>query len=148
MKAIIFALIASLGYGICTPIVKVAFKKGMLADGFAIAYAFGLILVSLPTINKNGFHEIFPNQTTLWLGLIAGTICALAVKAQSESLSIETSLVAVISLVVATFPLVSSSISLSFMGESEKVIVPKLVIGGILIIVGGYLATTSIITPK
>jgi len=144
MNAIILSIIASLGYGLCGPFAKIALKNGMHSNGFVFTYGLALIFISLPTISTGGFQLLFPNSSALWFGIISGVLCAIGLKGQADAFAIPTSLIAVVSIIAATYPLVSSAVSIPFMGEAEKILLPKFFIGAILIIAGGYLVTTSV----
>lgn len=144
MKAILIALIASLGYGIASPIAKVAFNKGMHPDGFALSYAIGLLAFVVYTSFQKGFGILYPTPSVFIWGLLAGILCAVGFKATSVALAIPTSLVAVVMVIVATYPVISSAISLPLLKEAGQVILPKLLVGTALVIGGGYLVSTSI----
>ncbi len=144
MKAIIFSLVAALGFGIAGPFIKTAMNKGMHADGFLFSYGLSMIMISLLTVSKGGLQVLFPNTPALWYGLLAGTFCALGAKSHAEAFAIPTSLVAIVAVLGATFPLISSAISLPLMGEAEKITVTKFLTGAVMIVAGGYLVSTSI----
>ncbi|MBU1557755.1 hypothetical protein KKC45_02230 [Patescibacteria group bacterium] len=145
MQSIIWALIAAIGYGISSPLAKIAFNKELHTHGFTFSYGIALILFSAPSIiAAGGFGVIFPTTGALWFGIASGGICALGLMAHAEALSIKTSLVSVVAILAATYPLISSAISLPLMGEAEKLEIPRLLIGAVLIIMGGYLTATSI----
>jgi len=144
MQAIIFSVIAALGYGLCGPVAKIALNKGMHANGFVFIYGLALMVISLPTVTNGGFQTLFPNSSALWFGVASGILCAIGLKFQAEAFAIPTSLVSVVTIIAATYPLISSAISLPFLGEAEKVIIPRLLMGASLILAGGYLTATSI----
>ncbi len=144
MSALKLAVIASLGYGLCAPFVKMAFKNGMHANGFCLLYGIILIMISIPTIYSGGMTTLFPSNPALWYGIISTIICAIGLKAQTEASATPTSILAVVSIIAATYPLVSSTILLPFMGEAGKIVVPKFLLGSVLVIAGGFLVSTSI----
>ncbi|OGD70157.1 hypothetical protein A3I18_02270 [Candidatus Campbellbacteria bacterium RIFCSPLOWO2_02_FULL_35_11] len=144
MNALTLSIIASLGYGICAPFAKMAFKNGMHANGFSLLYGLILVAISLPTIYSGGMRMLFPSNPALWYGIISTIICAVGFKAQTDASAMPTSLLALVSIIAATYPLVSATILLPFMGEAGKIIVPKFLAGSVLIIAGGYLVSTSI----
>lgn len=144
MKPIIFALITSLCYGLSGPIVKVGFNKGMHPDGFALAYAVGLMSYSLMTLFQKGYAGMYPTTASLGWGIAAGVLCAVGFRLSAIALAVPDSLVAVIVVIGATYPLISCMISLPMLGESARVILPKLVAGALLIIGGTYLVSTSV----
>ena len=125
MKAVLIALIAAIGYGVTTPIAKVAFNKGMHPDGFALAYAMGLLMFVAFTGIQKGFGVLYPNPSVFALGLLAGILCAIGFKATVVALAIPTALVAVVMVIVAANPLISSAISLPMLKEAEHVILPN-----------------------
>lgn len=144
MKAIVFALLASVFYGLSSPVVKVAFNKGMHPDGFAFSYGVSLLLMTLFTLVPQGIGALYASPSALLWGAAAGILCTLGLKTSAIAFSIPTSLVAVVTAVMATYPAISSLMSLSMLGEAHKVILPKLMLGILLVISGGYLASTSI----
>jgi len=144
VKAVIYALIASLSYGIATPIVKIAFNKGMHPDGYALSYAIGLLIFVVATSTQQGFSVLFPSQSVFWIGIVAGMLCAVGFKTMATALAIPTSLIAIVTILVATYPIISSAISLTWMKEASQVQLTKLIIGTIMVISGGLLVTTSI----
>lgn len=144
MDPLKLAVIASLGYGLCMPFAKMAYKNGMHANGFSLLYGIILVTISLPTIYSGGMITLFPSNPALWYGIISTLICAVGFKAQADASASPASIIAVVSIIASTYPLVSSSVLLPFMGEAGKIIVPKFLFGSVLIIAGGYLVSTSL----
>lgn len=146
MKAILLAVVACIGFGVAGPVSKVAFNKGMHPDGFALSYAIGLLIfVGFTAIShKESFAALYPSPGALIWGMGSGLLCAIALKANATALSISGSLVSVICVIVAIFPLITSAISLTFLNEASKVILWKFIAGTALVLGGTVLVVTSI----
>lgn len=140
---IILALLTSIFFGIAGPVAKLASNKGMHSDGFAFAYASGLFVFVAITSFQKGVGALFPTGS-LYLGILAGMCCAIGFKFNAMAFSIPGSLVSVVVVLVATYPLISTAISLPLLGEASRVVVPKIVIGSLMAIGGAYLVATSI----
>jgi len=140
---IVLALITSLCFGLAGPAVKMGFNKGLHTDGYALSYGIGLLSFALVTSMQRGFGSLFPNTPSLLWSMTAGILCAIGFKTNAMAFAIPTSLVAVVTIMVATYPMISASISLPLMKEANHVLLPKLIIGALFIIVGGYLVSTS-----
>ncbi len=144
MNVILIALIASLSFGLASPVSKIGFNKGMHPDGLALSYAIGLMVFVIYTIYQKVFEVLYPTPSVFVWGLAAGILCAIGFKATAVALAAPAALVAVVIVIVATNPVVASAISLPLLNEASQVIMPKLIIGTAFVISGGYLVSTSI----
>lgn len=145
MNNVLFlAVITSVCYGIAGPMAKVGFGKGLHPDGFAFSYALGLCCFILVTTFQRGVTALYPTSSSFWWSMAAGALCAIGFKANALAMAAPASILAVVLIVVATYPLISAGISLSFLDEAKNIFMTKFVIGACLVIVGGYLVSTSV----
>jgi FtsH-binding integral membrane protein len=94
-------------------------------------------------ITQRGILAIFPNLSTIYLGLIAGIIAAIGFKSSCESMASPAALMSIVVLIAGTYPVVSSAICIPLFKEYENLILPKFVIGTALVIIGVYMVSTS-----
>lgn len=141
MKAILFSLLAALGFGLAGPISKLAFNKGLQTNGLVYSYAFGLILLTFLSGTPKGFSATFPTTASLVWGLVAGLVCAIGFKASAMALAVPDSLVAVVAVLSATYPVISIAVSIPLF--DEKLIMTRFIPGAIMIMGGVYLVSSS-----
>ncbi len=146
MKAILLSLVAAIGFGLAGPLAKIAFNKGLQANGLIYSYALCLMLLTfVGNGTQKGIGSVFPTTGSLVWGLVAGLVAAIGFKATSSALAIPDSMVSIVTVLSAAYPLISIAISIPLF--DEKMIMTRFLPGSLMIIGGVYLVSTSTKLP-
>lgn len=140
---ILYAIATAILWGISGPMVKSAYDNGMHTDGYAVAYMVGLALFVTHTGLTNGPGVFFPNIRCLVLGLMAGIVTAVGFKTCSIAFSAKGSVVSIIVVLTASYPVITNAISMAVLKEFDKVVLWKVVVGTVLATSGAILVATS-----
>lgn len=138
---VVLSLIAAILYGFGGPVMKYAGLAGATPNGLALMYGVGLIIMSF---NLGGKATFFTTPTGAVLGLLVGLMFGLAFRAIARAFTLPTGYVSVVLLITAAYPVISCLYGLLFMGESQHVLLGRLIIGTGLVVSGVYCVSTSI----
>lgn len=138
---VLLAIVAAFCYGIGGPLMKLAGQNGATPNGLAFTYALGAAIFA---VNWTGQTTLFNSPLGAWLGLAMGILFGLAFRALALAFTLPTGYISVVLVAAAAYPLISSAIGLTFLGEAGKVFLPRLLVGSFATVVGVYLVSTSI----
>lgn len=144
---ILWALVASICFGLSGPIAKLALDKGLSPQGYNIIYGVclgGIAIVSIITRESMTLANCFPNYSSFLYGIIAAIICGIGFIASSHSMAHPDAKISIVIVLFATYPVISSTIGLTFFGEARHVSLPMLITGIVMVIGGGLLVINSI----
>lgn len=142
-KAIVYSAAAALCYGLGSPFWKVAVNHGASTTGIALAYG----LTGAAICWFNGETTLFGSVKGFGYAMTVGMFFGIALYSVGRAFSTPTGYVSLIAIIVASYPLVSTAISLVFLGEADKFRLVPLLIGTMLIVAGLVLVTTSMKSP-
>ncbi len=130
----------ALCFAIAGPLAKLGFNNGLKSNGFTFSYMISLMIILLANFS-GGPVAWYPNPRALVYGMLAGLFCAIGFKLNSDAFAIAGSSVALIIMVVGTYPALSSMISIALF--KEQIMVPRFIFGIVLMSVAMYLILTS-----
>jgi drug/metabolite transporter (DMT)-like permease len=139
MDAVLLALASAALFGATTVAMRVAFRRGALAEGGALFTVLVAIAVVLPFALAQGGAS-----TGVWPFLLAGLLGP-GVSQFLFTFAVREAGAARTSVVVGTSPLFSIVIAVALLGEPLEV---ALVTGAVLIVVGGFLLVTERERPE
>lgn len=135
------ALIAALCYGFGGPIMKAAGQAGAAPSGLAFMYALGAAIV---VVNWGGGQTtLFASPKSAFLALVMGLMLGVAFRCIAHAFTLPTGHLSIVLILVASYPLISSACGLIFFGEADKIILPRLILGSLLVVGGVFLVSTS-----
>lgn len=138
---VLLAIIAAICYGVGGPLMKLAGQHGATPNGLAFMYALGAALFA---VNWTSQTVLFSSVRGVWFALAMGVLFGLAFRTISLAFTLPTGYISIVLVAAAAYPLISSVIGLTLLGEADKVLLTRLVIGSLLTILGVYLVSTSI----
>lgn len=137
---VILAIVAAICYGLGGPLMKIAGQSGATPSGLCLMYALGVAMVC---VNVKGPTLLFQSPRAILPAIAMGLLCGLASRAITRAVTLPSGQISVVLVISSCYPLLSSAIGLSFLGEASRVVLPKLAIGSLLIVGGVILVSTS-----
>jgi hypothetical protein len=95
-----------------------------------------------------GMKTCFANSEATIIGILAAVVCAIGFLASSFALAHPDSKVSIIIAILATYPVVSTVVGLTFFGEADHVNLKMLLSGVVLTITGSVLVSNSLKTIR
>ena len=142
-SSIWFAIIAALFYGFSGPSMRYAHQLGVSTRDFIfISSSITLVVAILWPADDNLFSTLISGKVVM-VSFIAGSLLTGGFIFLNQSLSAPSSLASVVLVISATNPLIGSLISLFYLGENKKVILPMLIVGSLLTIIGAIIVVLS-----
>lgn len=139
---VLLGIAAALLYGVGGPVMKIAGQSGASANGILLMYGLGAVVVALGTSGSNAIAYATPQGFVAAVGV--GLMFGLAFKCIAQAFSLPGGLITVVLGVTASYPLFSSIIELTMMGQAKNVNVGYAVFGVLLVISGGYLLSLCV----
>lgn len=137
------AILAAIFYGFGGPFIKYVHQSGVSTRDFIfVASLTTLVAATLWPTNESLFSTLNAGKVVAVV-LVASTILTAGFISLNQALSVASGLVSVVLVVSSTNPLIGSLISLFYLGESKKVVLPMLAVGSLLTVCGTILVVLS-----
>lgn len=138
-----FAIITAIFYGFSGPFIRHVHQLGVSTRDFiSIASLVTLIVAILWPSNESLFSTLVSRKIFMAV-LVAAILLTGGFIFLNQALSGPSSLASVVLVISATNPLIGSLISLFYLGESKRVIIPMLIVGSLMTIVGAIIVVLS-----
>lgn len=138
-----FAIIAAMFYGFSGPFIRYVHQLGVSTRDFiSIASLVTLVAAILWPSNENLFSTLISRKIFIAV-LVAAILLTGGFIFLNQALSGPSSLASVVLVISATNPLIGSLVSLFYLGENKRVIIPMLIIGSLVTIVGAIIVVLS-----
>ena len=142
-NSIWLAILAAIFYGFGGPFMKYVHQSGVSTRDFIFVASLTTLMAAI----------LWPNDESLFSTLSTGKIVAAALIASvlltagfiflNQALSSTLGLASVVLVISSANPLIGSLISLFYLGENKKVILPMLIVGSLLTVLGTIMVVLS-----
>lgn len=138
------AMIATFFMGAGYPLLKIGQEKGVNAGWTLVINGFSCVVLGLASQLFMNYSNRWPPINGILILITATLITNIGFFLAMSSLSLEGGLVSVVSIITSAAPLIAITIGLIFLNEAQSVIVPKLILGALLILAGAFFVSNSI----
>jgi uncharacterized membrane protein len=139
-SAVFWSILAAIVLGFSGPFAKMAINSGASYLGVGIMSGLGIVMcVGL----WSGSATIYPNLNSVIWAALGGIFGGLGFRWTYKAFTLPGGYVSVVIAISAAYPLITTIIGLTFMGEHEFLILWRIIIGTVLIATGVFFTATS-----
>lgn len=142
-NSIWLAILAAIVYGFAGPFMKYVHQSGASTRDFIFIASLTTLVVAIFWPTDERFFSTLNSGKIVASAFITGSLFTLGFILLNQALSGPSSLASVVLVISATSPLISSLISLFYLGEAKRVVLPMLIIGSLLTITGAMMVVLS-----
>lgn len=142
-NSIWFAVVAAIFYGFSGPFIRYTHQLGVSTRDFISMASLVTLVVAILWPSNAGLFSSMVNGKVFVAALIAAILLTGGFIFLNQALSGPSSLASIVLVISATNPLIGSLISLFYLGEAKRVVLPMLIIGSLLTIAGAIMVVLS-----
>lgn len=142
-NSIWFAIVAAIFYGFSGPFIRYTHQLGVSTRDFISIASLVTLVVAILWPSNVGLFSTLNNGKIFVAALVAAILLTGGFIFLNQALSGPSSLASIVLVISATNPLIGSLISIFYLGESKRVILPMLIIGSLLTIFGAIIVVFS-----
>lgn len=137
------AILAFVFYGFAGPFMKYAHQSGILTRDFIFMASLTTLVAAIFWDNGERLFSSLSMNRGLVAAILAGVFLTGGFISLNQGLSGPLAIASVVFVISSANPLLSSLINLFYLGEKDKVMLPMLIGGSLLIIIGTILVGLS-----